>query len=287
MGSGYRQERLMLRADHIELACGSPRCDPALAGVLVHQIAAKGRRAMQRRIECYVWAVRGGDAALVPLPAAVWLLLSVLAGLLSACQTPLDRGYPVSWPELSVVSSDGTEINGTYANEGTLTTANGEQKPITLASLVPAQPGGSGPLKHASALFAHTEKISLTVRNPSKESGVSEKPWGYTKKAYASMRKLEFTSDTEHGAESVKVDAYSLDRTDKKDAGHVLQYALESTGGSLGVVAGGSVRGIWLTKAADGSLIAVLEETDAYVVFPLIPIFSRSLAWARFPRVGT
>jgi len=219
---------------------------------------------------------------IVRLAALLWL-----AGLLSACQTPLDRGYPVFWPELSVLSIDGAEINGTYANEGTLNTANGEQKPIALASLIPAQSGGAGPLKHVAALFAQTKSISLTVRNPSKESGVSEKPWGYTKKAYASMRKLEFTSDAEHGTETVKVDGYSLERTDKKDAGYVLQYSLESTGGTLGVVAGGSVRGIWLTKAADGSLIAVLEEADAIVVFPLIPIFSRSLTWARFPRVGT
>ena len=213
--------------------------------------------------------------------------LFCLAGLLSACKTPLDSGYPVSWPELSVLSIDGAEINGTYANEGTLTTANGEQQSITLASLIPAQPGGAGPLKHVSARFAQTKKILLKVRNPSKEIGVAEKPWGYTKKAYASVRKLEFTSDDEHGAETVTVDGDSLERTDKKDTGNVLHYSIENGSSTLGVVSDSYVRGIWLTKAADGSLIAVLEQADVTIVFPLIPIFSRSLTWARFSRIGT
>jgi len=170
--------------------------------------------------------------------------LFCLAGLLSACQTPLDRGYPVSWPELSVLSVDGSEINGTYANEGTLTTTNGEQKPITLASLIPAQSGGAGPLKHESALFAQTRNISLTVRNPSKKSGVSEKPWSYTKKAYASMRKLAITSGAEHGTETVTVDGDSLERTDKKDTGNVLHYSLENGSSTSGVVSDSYVRGI-------------------------------------------
>jgi len=213
--------------------------------------------------------------------------LFCLAGLLAACQTPLDRGYPVSWPALSVLSVDGAEINETYANEGTLTTSNGEQKPITLASLIPAQSGGAGPLKHMSALFAQTGNISLTMRKPSKESGVSEEPWGYTKNAYASMRRLDFTSDAEHGTETVTVDGDSLERTDTKDTGNALHYSLENGSSTSGVVSDSYMRGIWLTKAADGSLIAVPEEADVMIVFPLIPIFSRSLTWARFPRIGT
>lgn len=208
-----------------------------------------------------------------------------LAAALSACQTPLDRDYPASWPELSVLSIDGAEINGTYANEGTLTTANGEQKSITLAGLIPAQPGGVGALKHVSSRFAQTRGVSLTVRNPSKESGFAQKPWGMTKKAYASMRELEFTSDAEHGMETMKVEGVSLERTDKNDAGYVLHYALESAGGEFAGVVVGNVRGIWLTQAADGSLIAVLEQADLMTVL-VVPMFSRSLAWARFPRIG-
>jgi hypothetical protein len=191
----------------------------------------------------------------------------------------------VAWSEIVVLSADGTELNGTYANEGTLITQKGDQKPITLASLIPTQPHGYGPLKSVSSRFAETRNISLILRNPSKESGVSEKPWGISKKAYSTIRTLEFSSDVEHGSETVVVDGDSLKRTDRQDAGYVIHFLREQSGGTLGVVAGGESSAVWLTKSADGSLIAEVEYISLTLFFPIIPIYAHSLTWARFPRV--
>jgi hypothetical protein len=218
-----------------------------------------------------------------PLLTPAFLLLAVFN---FGCQTPLYRHYPAAWSEIVVLSADGTELNGTYGNEGTLVTEKGDQKPITLASLVPTQPYGEGPLKPVSSRFAETKSVSLTVRNPSKESGVSEKPWGISKKAYATMRKLEFSSDVDHGSETVMVDGNSLKRSDKQDAGYVIQFLRENAaGGSLGFVANNYSSAVWLTKSADGSLIAEVEDISFTLFFPFVPIFAHSLTWARFPRV--
>ena len=206
-----------------------------------------------------------------------------LAVLVAGCETPLSRHYPAAWPEIVVLSADGTELNGIYANEGTLLTEKGDQKPITLASLIPTQ--HYGPPEPVSSRFAETNKVSLTVRNPSKESSVSEKPWGISKKAYAAMRRLEFSSDAEHGTETVEVDGDSLKRSDKQDAGYVIHYLREHGGGTLGVVAGDYSSAVWLAKSADGSLIAEIEDISLTLFFPIVPIYTRVLTWARFPRI--
>lgn len=211
--------------------------------------------------------------------AVLWLAVPV-----SGCQTPL-RDYPAELPKLVVLSADCSELNGTYGNQGSFTTPSGDTKFITLTSLVPAQPHGYGPLQTVSSRFADTHTVSVRVRNPSKESGLSDKPWGESRRAYESFRKLEFSSDVEHGAETVTVDGYSLQRTDVPDGGYVIEYVRAQHGGSLGVVGGGKTSAVWLTKSADGSLVAGIEDIS-YSLVVVVPVYTRLKTWARFPRIG-
>jgi hypothetical protein len=206
-----------------------------------------------------------------------------IAVFVLGCQTPLNRHYPAAWPEIVVLSADGTELNGTYGNEGTLITQKGDQKSITLASLIPTQPAGQGALRPVSSRFAETKHVSLTVRIPSKESDVSKKPWGISKETYSAMRTLEFSSDPEHGSETVMVDGNSLKRTDRHDAGYVIHFLREYVGGGYVGGLGNNSSAVWLTKSADGSLIAEVEDISLTYIY--VPIITRSLTWARFQRI--
>lgn len=211
-----------------------------------------------------------------------------LAVMVSGCQTP-QRHYPTEWPELVALDADGTDLNGIYWNEGTLITEAGDQRPIKLTSLMPTlsvQTHSGDPIAPVSARFAETKTVSLKVRNPSKESDASERPWGYSQRAYASVRKLEFSSDVESGAETVTVEGTCFKRTDKQDADYAIQYHQGGQGGRfLPVVAGGNSVGVWLTKSADGSLIAAIED-NSFTLFVIVPTYEHSLTWARFPRIA-
>ncbi len=210
-----------------------------------------------------------------------------LAVMVSGCQTPL-RHYPTEWPEIVALDADGTDLNGIYANEGTLITEAGDQRPIKLTSLMPTlsvQTHSGDPITPVSARFAETKIVSLKVRNPSMESDASERPWGYSQRGYAIVRKLEFSSDVESGAETVTVEGTYFKRTDKQDAGYAIQYHQGGQGGSLGVVGGGNSIGVWLSKSADGSLIAGIEDNN-FMLFIIVPTYEHSLTWARFPRIG-
>ena len=229
--------------------------------------------------------------------ALLFAALFWLAVMVSGCQTTLPH-YPTAWPELVALSAGGTELNGIYGNEGTLIMETGEQRPIKLTSLMPTiffpTPSGD-PVTPVSSRFAETKTVSLKVRNPSKENGASEKPWGYSQKSYAIVRTLEFSSDVENGAETVPVEGlyWNFKNSDKQltwllhpslriDA---IQYVQGGQGVSFAVVAGEETRSVYLTKSADGSLIAGIEDID-FMLYLFVPTYSHSLTWASFPRIG-
>ena len=189
-----------------------------------------------------------------------------MAFLPLACQyAPLtaNHGYPAAWPELTALSKGSAEIDGTYANEGIATSAEGGFEPITLASLIPT----NRPLAQQDIAPPGTpireDSVRLVV-SPARSQ------WGL-----ATLRAFIASGDSIQG--------YEIETGSDEN---VLLYVLEISSSSLGSVAASSsqVR-VFLTTGEDGSLIAQLHSED-FAMALFVPYYSSEYVWARFERTG-
>ena len=211
-------------------------------------------------------------------PLAGLTLLVGCLGLVTGCTTApaVDRGYPAAWPLYVALSPGGTEfgteINGTYANDGVIVIPEVGEKPITLASLIP--PLADGRPQPNAAAFAAAKEITLRVANHQREGYSSNWP------------AIEFIADSKDGKEGVWVEAMHSDRA----GGKALTYTLSGNGVLHGVplIHYRIVdHDVLLTKAADGSLIAEIQDTGVGMSLVFVPYFSQSRIWARFaPRAA-
>lgn len=207
------------------------------------------------------------------LRAAKLALLVSGLGLVAACTTApaVDRGYPATWPGYLALNPKaavlGTELNGTYANQGVVAIPGHTEEAITLASLIPPQADGR-PQPNAAA-FAEAKEITLRVTDFKEEFSTINWP------------AIEFIADSKNGKEGVRVKAMHSDRA----GGKALTYTLSGNGVLHGVplihyrVVDHDVL---LTKAADGSLIAEIQDTGVGMSLFFVPYFSQSRIWARF-----
>ncbi len=201
-------------------------------------------------------------------------MLVCCVGMVTGCTTApaVERGYPAAWPGYVALrpggTEFGTELNGTYANDGVVVIPEVGEKPITLASLIP--PLADGRPQPNAAAFAEAKEITLRVVNHQRE-GYSSINWPA----------IEFIADSKDGKEGVWVEAMHSDRA----GGKALTYTLSGNGVLHGVplIHYRIVdHDVLLTKAADGSLIAEIQNTGVGMSLFFVPYFSQSRIWARF-----
>jgi hypothetical protein len=184
--------------------------------------------------------------------------LIVCLGLgVAACQPALkpDIGYPAGWPAITVLAPGFAELAGTYANEGTATTATGGSVPISLASLL----AGCKPLAAAGATAGGKGSVTLEI-----VAGGRLQP-------YPGLR----ATVSADGATKVCEMASGSDR-------NALLYQVTLDGrkaGRIGFDAG--LANVALTRGADGSLIAKIydDQSEALMVEPTD---TNTSVWARF-----
>jgi len=205
-------------------------------------------------------------------------MLMGVGGWVAGCTTApaVDRGYPAAWPGYVALNPKGpvrgAELNGTYANDGVVVIPEVGEKPITLASLIPPQADGRP--QPTAAVFVEAREITLRVTDFKEEFSTINWP------------AIEFIADSKDGKEGVWVKAMHSDRA----GGKALTYTLSGNGVLHGVplihyrVVDHDVL---LTKAADGSLIAEIQDTGVGMSLFFVPYFSQSRIWARFaPRAA-
>ena len=184
--------------------------------------------------------------------------LIVCVGLgLAACQPALkpDIGYPSGWPALTVLAPGFVELAGTYANEGTATTATGGTVPISFGSLL----GGCKPGTTAGAAAGGRSSVAVEI-----VAGGKLQP-------YPGLRV------TVSGDGATKV--CEMDSGSDKNA-LLFQVTLDGRkAGRIGFDAG--LVNVALTRAADGSLIAKIydDQSEALMVEPTD---TNTSVWARF-----
>jgi hypothetical protein len=200
-------------------------------------------------------------------------LLVGCLGWVAGCTTApaVERGYPAAWPGYVALNSKatvlGAELNGTYANDGVVVIPEVGEKPITLASLIPPQADGRP--QPTAVAFAEAKEITLRVVNHQREGSSSNWP------------AIEFIAESKDGKEGVWVEAMHSDRA----GGKALTYTLSGNGVLHGVplIHYRIVdHDVLLTKAADGSLIAEIEDTGVGMSLVFVPYYSQSRIWARF-----
>lgn len=191
------------------------------------------------------------------------VVAACLAVGLCGCYSPLkrDHGFPVEWPEPLALSKGLAEINGTYANQGTVFSSESGFGQISLASLIPqrwtfGQPKGGAPNPPCGNC------VVLRIRPGSK--------WN-------PLPTLRATIPGGEQAREFDVDIASDE--------NVVLYLLTGSGSGGGVVGGTSQTRVFLTVAADRSLIAKIHGEDAGLIV-IIPYYSAKYAWARFERIG-
>jgi hypothetical protein len=99
------------------------------------------------------------------------VVAACLALGLSGCYAPLQRedGYPADWPEPLVLSRGFPEIDGTYANRGTLLWNEGALGEIRLASLVPQRWTFGQPVEavpNPSCMESQRARVEQELVNP-------------------------------------------------------------------------------------------------------------------------
>lgn len=183
---------------------------------------------------------------------------------LSGCYAPLERehGYPADWPEPLPLSKGFPEIDGTYANRGTLFSTEGGPGEIALADLIPQR------------WTFGTPKGGMRAPNPPCADCVVLRMQPGTK--WNPLPKLRATLPDTDEAREFDVEVAS-------DEG-VLLYLLQSSS-SGGLLFGSSQTRVFLAVAADRSLIAKIHNEDAGLVV-IVPYHSAKYAWARFERIG-
>ncbi len=175
----------------------------------------------------------------------------------ATCQPALkpDSGYPAGWPAMMVLAPGFAELAGTYANDGTATTATGGTVPITFASLL----DGCKPRAIAGAAAGGKSFVTLEIVT------------GGRLQPYPGLR----ATVSADGATKV----CELDSGSDKNA---LLYQVTLDGrkaGRIGFDAG--LVNVALTRGADGSLIARIydDQSEALMVEPTD---TNTSVWARF-----
>lgn len=198
-------------------------------------------------------------------PRRAFIIAACLAFGLAGCYAPLERehGYPDEWPDPTALSKGFPEINGTYANNGTLFSTDAGFGGITLASLIPEQwtsgkPNGGVPVPNPPCM----DCVVLRIRPGTK---------------WSPYPKLQATIPAVEGAREFDVEVLSDES--------LLLYALKRSTTGGGFLIGGGQTNISLTVAGDRSLIAKIQSEDLALIV-VVPYYSAKYAWARFERIG-
>ncbi len=194
-------------------------------------------------------------------------LVAIFAGCASEdFPRPTNRGFPADWPDLVPVGDAYAELNGTYLNDGIAITPGKGQSPISLASLIPAQPDSQWPARHEK--FTHARELGLKV--VSRREGEAE------------VHGLTFIVATDGQKEGVWTRASCY----RRGEGYVASYDLkQAMVGVPMVVYRLKDWTVTLAVAADHSLVAEISET-AVGMSVVVPYYSSSTVWARFRRAG-
>lgn len=186
-------------------------------------------------------------------PACLLVLVCLTAGCASTAPLQKDEKYPAAWPDLSSLGADGRGLDGSYANEGS---AAGDAGPaILLTSILP---------KTIKVGPSDAKVVSLKI--------VPGKPDAHGN----SQARLQITlqGDVRFHYEC---DCFCVN-------GNVA-YVQSSGGGAFAVAAAFGQSNVTLSKAVDGSLIAKIFSDTAGIIL-IVPFYSSSHVWARFPRIG-
>lgn len=183
------------------------------------------------------------------------VLICLCAGCSSTAPLQKDKKYPAAWPEISTLDFDGRGLEGSYANEGV--TSHEAKKTILLTDILP---------KAAQIGPSQAKIVSLKV--------VPGMP-GSRRASQAKLQIILHQGDVRY--------RYECDCTCVN--GNVF-YLQSNYGGVVPYIymGGGSVY-VALSKAVDGSLIAKITNSDVGLIV-IVPFYSASGVWARFPRVG-
>jgi len=191
------------------------------------------------------------------------VIVACLALGLSGCYAPLQRehGYPTDWPDPLALSKGFPEIDGTYANHGALSSNEGVLGEITLTSLIP-QRWTLGQPKEAVPNPPCTDCVVLRMRPGGR--------WDHLPTMRATLP----------GPEEAR--EFDVEVGTEKD---VLLYLLESRSDSAAYILISSQTRVFLTVAADRSLIAKIHSEDGGLIVA-VPYYSTKYIWARFERIG-
>ena len=180
-------------------------------------------------------------------------MVCLTAGCASTAPLQKDKNYPAAWPDISTLGSDGRGLEGSYANEGVAV-------------------GGAEPTILLTSLFPEVTKVGPSSAKVVHLKVVPGKPDSHGN----SQARLQITlqGDVRYH--------YECDCTCV--SGNVF-YVQSSGGGAIGVIGAFGQANVTLTKAVDGSLIAKIFSDTAGIII-LVPFYTSSVVWARFPRVG-
>jgi hypothetical protein len=188
---------------------------------------------------------------------------------LAGCVGPIERehGYPRDWPDPLATSKGFAEINGAYANHGTLFSTDTGFEEITLASLIPDD------------LTFGNAKGGVPVPNPRcSDCVVLRIRPGST---WSPSPTLQATIPAADGARQFDVEIFSGEE--------LLRYALLKPA-SAGRYTFGTGQGtrLALTVAADRSLIVRIGSGNDFLTGEILvaPEYFAKYFWARFERLG-
>lgn len=199
----------------------------------------------------------------IVLRCAVSLAFAMLAAGCATTKLPLQRDeyYPADWPDISPLGAECEELGGSYANEGTVAGAGGDQQTILLSTII---------LSNAAGILGK-DITKLTALNEAKALSLSVRIGEVDRITQAHFAFLEVSGPGDHSIAAV---GWCSENT-------FVMRALR--GGALvpGVAGFGQDTAL-LGKATDGSIIAQVKSYTAMAIF-LIPVYKQAPhVWARF-----
>lgn len=162
-----------------------------------------------------------------------------------------DRAYPADWPEISQLGHACGGLDGAYDSVGTMVGAEGRRTMVTMEELFPG------------LVNREAKSVSLQI---------------ITKKVEANgdaIGTLLVTATDGTAVRQIGFDCYCV-----KGA---LMFVAASGGGAIPGALAGSQRNVWLNKAADGSLLARINDIKVGLIM-VVPYGSSSSRWCRFLR---
>lgn len=163
-----------------------------------------------------------------------------------------DEKYPREWPDISPLRTECKDLDGTYANVGSMTTGEGGVKTVSLSAILSTGISVTG-----------GETVSIKVST----------------KSFAPFSKDVSKSTLLVNGVAIRNDGFCID--------HCLNFPTYkiNSGAISGLDAGGSQQNIWLTRAVDGSLLIKVFEYSAGLIV-IVPYYHQTHVWARFERIG-